>query len=220
MVIDFCPGGDLATLLLKKGRLSEDVCRFYISELLLAIDYLHKLNVVYRDLKPENILIAHDGHIKLADFGLAKDNVSDTDKAKSFCGSHAYLSPEVLSHKGASKASDIYGIGTVLFELLTGEPPYYSDDIPTLYKNIKEGNLNFPNYISPDARLIIKKLLEKDPSKRLGSKDKNEIKRDPFFRSIDWDLLFSKKIDPPFKDFGVEDDDDYDDEIQGKVYIV
>lgn len=182
----------MATHLLKMGRFSEEIARFYISELLLAIDYLHKLNVVYRDLKPENVLVAEDGHIKLADFGLAKDNIADNDKAKSFCGSHAYLSPEVLTHKGASKASDIYGIGAVLYEFLTGEPPYYSDDIPTLYKNIKEGNLKFPNYISEDAKNLLKRLLDRDPNKRLGAKDKGDIKKDPFFRTVDWSTLINK----------------------------
>ena len=77
--------------------------------------------------------------------------MADTDKAKSFCGSHAYLSPEVILHKGATKQTDIYGIGACLYEFLTGETPYYSDDIPTLYKNIREGNLTFPPYVSEDA---------------------------------------------------------------------
>jgi serum/glucocorticoid-regulated kinase 2 len=85
-------------------------------------------------LKPENILIAEDGHIRLADFGLSKENVGDADATKTFCGSPAYLSPEVLNNKGATKMSDIYGIGTCLFEMLTGEPPFYSEDIPFMYK--------------------------------------------------------------------------------------
>lgn len=90
-------------------------------------------------MKPENILIQQNGHIKLADFGLSKEGVGDADKAKSFCGSPAYLSPDMLNQKGAGKASDIYGIGCVMFEMLNGEPPFYDDDIPTMYKNIQHG---------------------------------------------------------------------------------
>ena len=87
-------------------------------------------------MKPENILISEKGHIKLADFGLSKEGVGDKDTTTSFCGSPAYISPEMLSKTGTGKASDIYGIGTVLFEMLNGEPPFYNDDIPTMYKNI------------------------------------------------------------------------------------
>lgn len=134
--------------MIQRGVFNEEQTRFYIAELLLAIEEIHRFDVIYRDLKPENILLASDGHIKLADFGLAKEGVNDQGKTKSFCGSPAYLSPEMLSQKGTGKASDIYGIGTVFYELLIGEPPYYSDDIPTMYKQIKEGTLKFPGKIS------------------------------------------------------------------------
>lgn len=95
------------------------------------------------------------------------------DKTRSFCGSPAYLSPEMLSQKGVGKQSDIYGIGTVMFELLIGEPPYYSDDVPTLYRNIKEGKLKFPKNISQNAKSLILALLERDPKKRIGYYDIN-----------------------------------------------
>ena len=87
-------------------------------------------------MKPENILLDTKGHVKLADFGLSKEGVADSDKAKSFCGSPAYLSPDMLSQKGAGKPSDIYGIGCVMYEMMTGESPYYNDDIQVMYKNI------------------------------------------------------------------------------------
>ena len=96
-------------------------------------------------MKPENILISSKGHIKLADFGLSKEGVGDKDTTASFCGSPAYISPEMLSKTGTGKPSDIYGIGTVLFEMLNGEPPFYNDDIPTMYKNILAGNLKWIN---------------------------------------------------------------------------
>jgi len=111
MVLDYCPGGDLSLHLAKRGFFLEDEARFYLAELILAMEHLHSLNVIYRDLKPENILTTADGHIKLADFGLCKEGVRDTDIAKSFCGSPAYLSPEMLKSRGVGKAADIYGIG-------------------------------------------------------------------------------------------------------------
>lgn len=134
---------------------------------MLAIDHLHDKKIIYRDLKPENILLDENGHIKLADFGLSKQ-VGGDEKTKSFCGSPAYLSPEMLSQKGVGKESDLYGVGTVLYEFLIGEPPYFSDDIPTLYRNIKEGKLKFPKNISENAKSLILGLLERDPKKRLG----------------------------------------------------
>ena len=105
--MDYCSGGDLSQLLADYRLFREDWARFYIMELVLAIEHIHQKNVVYRDLKPENILLSSDGHIKLADFGLAKDNIRDGDNTKSFCGSPAYLSPEMLNHTGAGKASDM-----------------------------------------------------------------------------------------------------------------
>ena len=109
MILDLCSGGDLAYHLSIKEIFEENEARFFIAEVLLAIEYIHSLNVVYRDLKPENILVASDGHIKLADFGLAKEGISKNSiKAKSFCGSPAYLPPEMLSENGVGKPADIY----------------------------------------------------------------------------------------------------------------
>jgi serine/threonine protein kinase len=108
MVLDYCPGGDLAFHLNKKQMFEENEAKFFIAEVVLAIDYIHSLDVIYRDMKPENILIDGDGHIKLADFGLAKEGIEDKMTAKSFCGSPAYLAPEMLFNKGAGKSADIY----------------------------------------------------------------------------------------------------------------
>ena len=113
MVIDYCSGGDLSLHILSKGAFSEEEACFYVAELVLAVEHLHSKNIIYRDLKPENILMTQDGHIKLADFGLSKEGVSDTDTARSFCGSPAYLSPEMLRNRGVGKPADIYGIGSI-----------------------------------------------------------------------------------------------------------
>ena len=109
MILDLCTGGDLNYHLSLREVFEEHEARFFLAEVILAIEYIHSLNVIYRDMKPENILICEDGHIKLADFGLAKEGMSKKNaKAKSFCGSPAYLPPEMLSEKGVGKPADIY----------------------------------------------------------------------------------------------------------------
>ena len=108
----------------------------------MAIEYLHSIGIIYRDMKPENILVADDGHIKLADFGLAKDGLTgQNSKSQTFVGSPAYLPPEMFSKKGVGRPADIYQLGAVLYELLLGLPPYYTENIEVLYKNIKTGKL-------------------------------------------------------------------------------
>ena len=137
MILDLCPNGDLSYHLSIKEIFDENEARFFIAEVLLAIEYIHSLNVVYRDLKPENILVAADGHVKLADFGLAKEGITKGhSKAKSFCGSPAYLPPEMLSESGVGKPADIYQMGAVLYEMLVGMPPFYTDNIQKLYRSI------------------------------------------------------------------------------------
>lgn len=189
MILDYCPNGDLSIHLNQKQIFEENEARFFIAEVILAMDYLHKQDILYRDLKPENILVCEDGHIKMADFGLAKEGVNDKKKAKSFCGSPAYLPPEMLGTRGVGKAADIYQLGAVLYELLVGLPPYYTENIKKLYENIRGANLQIPNYLSPSAKNILRKLLHKDPKQRIGVKNKEEIKNDPFFKDIDWEAL-------------------------------
>ncbi|CAD8176434.1 unnamed protein product [Paramecium pentaurelia] len=212
LVLDYCQGGDLSYHIANQGKFSEEAARFYAAEILLAIEYLHTKDIIYRDMKPENILLDIQGHVKLADFGLSKEGVSDQDKAKSFCGSPAYLSPDILSQKGAGKPSDIYGIGCVMYEMMTGESPYYNDDIQQMYKNIQSGTLKWPKKMSIEAKNLLAKMLERDPNKRIGTKSKDEIKQDPFFKGIDWDKVYKRQYKPPITDFSeMHDDDDQQD---------
>jgi serum/glucocorticoid-regulated kinase 2 len=196
MVIDYCPGGDL-NFHIMQDTFEEDDAKFYIAELILGIEHLHSLNIMYRDLKPENILISSDNHIKLADFGLAKEGVNDMTLTKSFCGSPAYLSPEVLARKGAGKSADIYGIGAVLYEMICGSPPFFSNNIKTLYKNITQSKLVFPEYFSNELKNLLKQLLSRDPLKRIGVLDKSELKRHIWFEGINWEKLANKEVKPP-----------------------
>jgi serine/threonine protein kinase len=107
MILDLCAGGDLSYHLTKCEIFQEHEAKFFIAEVVLAIEYIHSLDIIYRDLKPENILIDSDGHVKLADFGLAKEGIRNNN-AKSFCGSPAYLAPEMLSENGVGKPADVY----------------------------------------------------------------------------------------------------------------
>lgn len=160
MVIDYCRG-DLSHELSKQMTFKEETARFYLCQLILAIEYLHQQNIMYRDLKPENILLDLDGNIKLADFGLSKEGIGDDDKTRSFCGSPAYLSPEVVINKnkgaaGYGKSTDIYGIGAVMYELLVGSPPFLAEEIPEMFKKITEAELTFPKHLSYEAKDLMK----------------------------------------------------------------
>jgi serum/glucocorticoid-regulated kinase 2 len=194
LILDYCEGGDLSYYLNHK-KISIESIKFIIAELILAIEYLHKNNIIYRDLKPENILIDKNNHIKLTDFGLSKNNVLYNNSTKSFCGSPAYLSPEMVNREGVNKSADIYGIGVVLHELLFKITPFYDTDIKKLLKNIKYNTLNIPNYYN-DKYLydILNKMLNKDPQRRIKI---NEIKKHKFFENIDWEKLEKKEIENP-----------------------
>ena len=209
MILDYCPIGDLSYQI-QLNVFEEDEAKFYIAELILAIEYLHKRDIIYRDLKPENILIDEDGHFKLADFGLAKENVNNDTPNKTFCGSPQYLSPEMLSKEGTTKSSDIYGIGAILFEMVSGAPPFFSQDTDLMYKNISERNLDFPKFFSEELKDLLKKMLDKDPKRRIGIEG---IKNHPFFTDLDWELIMNKKKQPPVEMVDVREEYDLKEKV-------
>ena len=196
MIEEYCPGGDLQYHL-KINLLEENEAKFYIAEIILAIEHLHDINIIYRDLKPENVLIGEDNHIVLADFGLAKEGIHGNSLSNSFCGSPAYLPPETVNMKGVGRSGDLYGIGAVLYELISGTPPFFSNEISVLFNKIKNCQLVLHNYFSDDLKDLLKKLLEKDPNKRFGVNNKDEIKKHPFFKGIEWEKIKNKEIKPP-----------------------
>lgn len=193
MILDFCPNGDLLNLIEKYLKIPEVVAMFYTAETVLALEYLHSLDIVYRDLKPANILLDSDMHVKLADFGLAKEGITNTP-AMTMAGSPAYLPPEIVERRGASTASDIYGIGVLLYELLTGNLPYYNPDIELLFDSIVKDAISFPSFLSTEAVDLIRNLMQKSPEKRLTIP---QIKQHPFFKNLNWDDLLMKKLNPP-----------------------
>ena len=195
LIIDYCPKGDLSLLLQIKKNLNENEIKFYLSELILSIEYLHNKNILYRDLKPENILISKDNHIKLCDFGLAKENDSYNLRANSFCGSLLYISPEMLCKKGINNKGDIYSIGIIIYELFYGKTPFNGNNIDELINNILNNNINFDNniFISEDFKSLILGILNKDENLRF---DINDIKKHSFFKDVIWDDVYNKKIQP------------------------
>ncbi|KAJ9125782.1 Serine/threonine protein kinase, AGC [Naganishia onofrii] len=200
LVLAFVNGGELFHHLQREGRFNEVRSRFYAAELLCALEHLHSFNVVYRDLKPENILLDYVGHIALCDFGLCKLNMSDSETTNTFCGTPEYLAPELLSGHGYTKCVDWWTLGVLLYEMLTGLPPFYDENTNEMYRKILQDPLRFPDDMGSEARSILTLLLNRDPSRRLGVNGAQDIKNHPFFaRHIDWKKLMAKKIQPPFK---------------------
>jgi protein-serine/threonine kinase len=202
LVTDYMSGGELFWHLQKEGRFAEDRAKFYIAELVLALEHLHDNDIVYRDLKPENILLDANGHIALCDFGLSKANLNNDGTTNTFCGTTEYLAPEVLlDETGYTKMVDFWSLGVLIFEMCCGWSPFYADNTQQMYKNIAFGKVRFPKEVlSPEGRSFVKGLLNRNPKHRLGAtNDARELRAHPFFNDIDWDLLRSKSIPPPFK---------------------
>lgn len=128
LVLDYCPGGDLAEYLQLEKKFNEEKTRLYACDILLALEELHRKDIIFRDLKPDNVVLDKDGHALLTDFGLSKEGVMREGMAKSFCGSYAYLAPEMLKKIGHGKAVDWYLLGVIIYEMLCGLPPYYANN--------------------------------------------------------------------------------------------
>lgn len=141
------------------SRFSEDRAKLYAAEILLAIEHLHQKDIIYRDLKPDNVVLDEAGHAMLTDFGLSKEGVYDHVAAKSFCGSIAYLAPEMLKQSGHGKAVDWYLLGVLLYEMLVGTPPYYSLNREEIFRNIENSHLSFPNHLSNESKSLLRGVL-------------------------------------------------------------
>ncbi|WVW78402.1 hypothetical protein I302_100356 [Kwoniella bestiolae CBS 10118] len=200
LVLAFVNGGELFHHLQREGKFNETRSRFYAAELLLALEHLHGFNVIYRDLKPENILLDYSGNIALCDFGLCKLNMSASDTTNTFCGTPEYLAPELLSGHGYTKCVDWWTLGVLLYEMLTGLPPFYDENTNEMYRKILSDPLRFPDSMGSEARSLLTQLLNRDPARRLGVNGAQEIKDHPFFaRHIKFQKLWNKQIQPPFK---------------------
>lgn len=223
LVMEYLNGGDLYSLLRKVGCLEEDVARIYIAELVLALEYLHSLGIVHRDLKPDNLLIAHDGHIKLTDFGLSKiglinntidlsgpetDGIMPSDahcpeyqqtdnrNRHSAVGTPDYLAPEILLGTEHGYAADWWSVGIILFEFITGIPPFTAESPEIIFDNILNRKIPWPcvpSDMSFEAQDLINRFLIHDPNQRLGANGAAEVKAHPFFKGVNWDSLALQK---------------------------
>ncbi|GAA6005845.1 hypothetical protein JCM11491_004031 [Sporobolomyces phaffii] len=196
LLLEYVQGGELFSHLRRAGRFSADVTRFYIANLVLALEHLHQQNIIYRDLKPENLLIGADGHIKVTDFGFAK---YVKDRTWTLCGTPEYISPEIITATGHGAAADWWALGILLFELLAGYPPFYADHPLEIYEKILAGKFSVPPHIDPVARDLIRRLLTADLTKRLGnlSGGAQDVKAHRWFEGVDWDAVKRKEIRAP-----------------------
>ncbi|CAD8059589.1 unnamed protein product [Paramecium sonneborni] len=192
-LMKYYENGDLSQYIGQGYILSENVSKLLIAQVILAIEYLHSLNIIYRDLKPMNILVGKDGFLKLADLGLAKEIINDR-AALSFCGSPAYLAPEIIKGDGATQSVDVYGIGVLLYEMLSGYPPHFIQNIDLMLERIQFCPINYDRIKSKMSIKILKEMLQRDQTKRPNLKD---IKNHIFFADINWNKLLMKNILPP-----------------------
>ncbi|KAJ1884615.1 hypothetical protein LPJ66_010528, partial [Kickxella alabastrina] len=192
LIMEYVAGGELFTHMANERIFSEDQAVFYAAELVLALAHLHKLGIVFRDIKPENCLLDKHGHLVLTDFGLSKTALGKDGRTSTFCGTPSYMAPEVLELSTAYEFSvDWWSLGILLYEMLTGAVPFKGRAPAQISKNISKTKVKYPNYMTPDAKDLIIRLLRKNPAQRIGYGPKGiaELKKHRFFRKIDWERL-------------------------------
>ena len=195
--LELVNGGELFTYLRGIGKFGVEQSMFYCSQIVSIFEYLHSKNIVYRDLKPENILIEKTGYLKLTDFGFAKIIEGRT---YTLCGTPEYLAPEIILNKGHGKPVDWWTTGILLYEMIAGIDPFSDDDPMMVYQKILKGKIRFPSSFDPNAKSLVKHLLEADLTKRYGNLKGgvNDIKGHRFFKSLDYGQLLSKYISAPY----------------------
>lgn len=209
LILEYLPGGELFMHLEREGTFTEETACFYLAEITLALEHLHSCGIIYRDLKPENILLDKDGHVKLTDFGLCKEALEDGETTHTFCGTIEYMAPEVLLRSGHAKSVDWWSLGALMYDMLTGGPPFTASNRKKTIEKILHCKLTLPNYLAPDSRDLIKKLLRRQAPQRLGygADDGLTIRRHQFFKSCNWNDMLAKRVKPPFKPTLVSEDD-------------
>ncbi|SGZ17916.1 BQ5605_C020g09152 [Microbotryum silenes-dioicae] len=205
MVLDLMLGGDLRFHLDRLGAMKEEVVKFYVAEMALALGDLHRRGIVHRDLKPDNILLDERGHAHLTDFNIAV-HYTEERALTSVAGSMAYMAPEVLAKRGYFSTVDWWSLGVVAYELLFGKRPYRGKTNSSLTTAIMRDQIRFPEnageILSQDGMACIRGLLQRDTRKRLGCKHTGgleALKRHPWFKDYDWDVIEKKEATPPFE---------------------
>ena len=200
IITEFMQGGEMFFHLHKEKKFSNEKTKFYIIEIILAIEFLHKNKMLYRDLKPENIMIDATGHIKLTDFGLSKMFTKSKEKAFTICGTPQYLAPEILSDDGYDNSVDWWSLGCVMYEMLVGKAPFKIPKGSYLTADLYKKKITIPEYVTPEAKDLISQLLVPNPKNRLGyGKDGSQkIKDHCYFEGVNWDDAWERKLEPPF----------------------
>ncbi|XP_055333340.1 calcium-independent protein kinase C-like isoform X2 [Paramacrobiotus metropolitanus] len=202
-VMEYVNGGDLMFQIQRARKFDEPRARFYAAEVVLALQFLHRHGVIYRDLKLDNILLDNEGHVKLADFGMCKEGISDGNLTSTFCGTPDYIAPEILQELEYGSSVDWWALGVLMYEMMAGQPPFEADNEDDLFESILHDDVLYPVWLSKEAVSVLKGFMTKNPVKRLGCVQvqgyEKAILVHPFFREIDFESLEQRKIKPPFK---------------------
>ncbi|XP_068837323.1 serine/threonine-protein kinase N1 isoform X1 [Capricornis sumatraensis] len=219
-VMEYSAGGDLM-LHIHSDVFSEPRAVFYSACVVLGLQFLHEHKIVYRDLKLDNLLLDTEGYVKIADFGLCKEGMGYGDRTSTFCGTPEFLAPEVLTDTSYTRAVDWWGLGVLLYEMLVGESPFPGDDEEEVFDSIVNDEVRYPRFLSAEAIGIMRRLLRRNPERRLGSseRDAEDVKKQPFFRTLGWDALLARRLPPPFVPTlaGRTDVSNFDEEFTGEA---
>ncbi|XP_021947882.1 serine/threonine-protein kinase N isoform X4 [Folsomia candida] len=222
-VMEYACGGDLM-MHIHADVFNEERAVFYAACVTLGMQFLHENKIIYRDLKLDNLLLDTDGYVKMADFGLCKEQVGFGDRTNTFCGTPEFLAPEVLTEPSYTRSVDWWGLGVLIYEMLVGESPFPGDDEEEVFDAIVYEEVRYPRSLSLEAIAIMRRLLRKNPERRLGSseRDAEDVKKQAFFRNIQWEELLARKLKPPFIPTvkNMEDVSNFDEEFTSEKAIL
>ncbi|XP_045448504.1 serine/threonine-protein kinase N [Melitaea cinxia] len=222
-VMEYAAGGDLM-MHIHADVFTEPRAVFYAACVVLGLQYLHENNIIYRDLKLDNLLLDTEGYVKIADFGLCKEGMGWGDRTGTFCGTPEFLAPEVLTETSYTRAVDWWGLGVLIFEMLVGESPFPGEDEGEVFDSIVNDEVRYPRTLSLESIALMRRLLRKNPERRLGSseRDAEDVKKQAFFRNVDWEQLLLRKVKPPFVPTinNLEDVSNFDSEFTSETAVL
>uniref|UniRef100_A0AAR2LFK8 Protein kinase C n=1 Tax=Pygocentrus nattereri TaxID=42514 RepID=A0AAR2LFK8_PYGNA len=195
-VMEYLNGGDLMFHIQDKGRFDLYRATFYAAEIICGLQFLHSKGIIYRDLKLDNVMLDKDGHIKIADFGMCKENMVGENRATTFCGTPDYIAPEILLGQRYTFSVDWWSFGVLVYEMLIGQSPFQGDDEDELFESIRMDVPHYPRWITKESKDLLEKVLQ-EPTRRLGVV--GNIRAHPFFKTINWSALEKREVAPPFK---------------------
>uniref|UniRef100_A0AAQ4RBU9 Protein kinase C n=1 Tax=Gasterosteus aculeatus aculeatus TaxID=481459 RepID=A0AAQ4RBU9_GASAC len=196
-VMEYLNGGDLMFHIQFSHKFDVHRTTFYAAEIICGLQFLHSKGIIYRDLKLDNVLLDSEGHIKIADFGMCKENMQDESRTATFCGTPDYIAPEILLGQKYNSSVDWWSFGVLLYEMLIGQSPFHGRNEEELFQSIRTDNPAYPRWLTRDAKDILIKLFVREPEGRLGVK--GNIRQHSFFSATDWAALEQRKVEPPFR---------------------